>query len=91
MYVKIIAICALQSKIWELVKIRVRAQDPGILELVHGNISCATSYMGILEHVILLKCVQKVIIFMGNALAGQWTLPPLPAYISATIEPFFCV
>jgi hypothetical protein len=66
-------------KIWELVKIRVRAQDPGSIEPVNDYISCTPSYMSVFMHVLLLECVQKVIAFMGNALAVQSDLPTPPS------------
>jgi hypothetical protein len=70
----------------------VRAQDPGTLEPVLVNISCAPSVMSVCAHFLLLGCVQKVIIFPSNALGVQSDPPPpLLAYISATIEPDFCL
>ena len=68
----------------------MRAQDLGIIELLHANISCAPSFVSVYTHVLLLDYVQEMIIFTSNALAVQSDPPPLPTYISATIEPFFC-
>ena len=49
----------------------MRAQDPGIIEPANDHISCVPSYISVSVHVLLLQCVQKVIVFMCNALAVQ--------------------
>ena len=45
------------------------AQDPGSIELVNNYISCAPSYMSVFAHVLILECVQKMIVFIGDVLA----------------------
>ena len=69
----------------------MRAQDPGIIEAVHANISDAPSFVSVCAHILLLDCVREVIRFTNNVLAVQSDPPPLPAYIAATIEPVFCL
>ncbi len=51
----------------KLVKTRVRAEDHGIIDPLHANISCAPSFMGVFVHFLLLDYVQEVIVFTSNA------------------------
>ena len=59
------------SKDMKLVKTRVRAEDHGIFEPLHANISCAPSFMSVFAHFLLLDYVQEVIAFSSNALVAQ--------------------
>ncbi len=43
---------------------RVRAEDHGIVEPLHANISCAPSFMSVFAHFLLLDYVQEVIALM---------------------------
>jgi hypothetical protein len=44
----------------------VRAEDHGIVERLHANISCAPSFMSVFAHFLLLDYVQEVIAFSSN-------------------------
>ena len=45
---------------------RVRAEDHGIFEPLHANISCVPSFMSVFAHFLLLDYVQEVIAFLSN-------------------------
>ena len=45
---------------------RVRAEDHGIVEPLHANISCVLSFMSVFTHFLLLDYVQEVIAFSSN-------------------------
>jgi hypothetical protein len=93
-YVKNIVICPLEAKIRECAKKGKKPSEssrPGIIEAVHANINCAPSFVSAYAHVLLLDCVREMIRLTSNVLAVQSDPPPLLAYISAAIEPVFCL
>ena len=79
-----------RSEVIKLLKNRVSAENPCIVEVVCTNISCAPLYTSVFAHIVILDYVHEVIRFRSNAPAAQWVIPTLPAYIPATIKPAFC-
>ena len=65
----------------------MRAQGPSILEPKHDNISWAPLSRSVYVDFLLLDYVQKVIVFMSNALVVKSN----PHTYFHTIEPDFCV
>ena len=65
----------------------MNAEVPSIIEPLCANMSCAPSPTSVYAHVLLVDCVREMMRFTSNVLAVQSDSPPLPAYISATIEP----
>lgn len=60
----------------------MRAQDPGILELLHTNISCTTSSISVYAHILILYNAQEVIVFMSIVLAVEYDPPTPPGIYS---------
>ena len=70
----------------------MRAEDLGIIEPLHANISCTSSYMSVYAHVLLFDRVCKMIIFTSNALAVQSDTPtPSNTYFHHNVAGFLSV
>lgn len=65
----------------------MNAEDPGIIEPLCANISCAPSHTSVYAYVLLLDCVREMMRFTSNALAVSIRLPHPSQNISAAIEP----